>query len=184
MARTTKRILADSLKRLLSKKTLDKITVKEIVENCNVNRQTFYYNFQDVYDLMEWIFQDDLETVLENKKSFENWQDGVKVIFDYMSENKNFILNAFHSLSRPALERYLKKCFRPDIESIVHSQIYDLHITEEDKNFIIDVYVMALIGIVFVWLDNNMDSEYSKQLVRFKKLITGSMKYIIDKFAT
>ncbi|MDO5398271.1 MAG: TetR-like C-terminal domain-containing protein [bacterium] len=183
MARTTKRILADSLKRLLSKKTLDRITVKEIVENCNVNRQTFYYNFQDIYDLMEWLFQDDLENALENKKSFGNWQDGINVIFNYMSANKSFVLNAFNSLSRPALEKYLKKCVRPDIEGIVDSQIQNLHITEEDKDFIINMYVMAIIGIVFDWIDNDMDSEYSKHLEQLKKLINGSLKYIIDKFA-
>lgn len=184
MARTTKRILANSLKMLLSKKTLDKITVKEIVENCDVNRQTFYYNFQDVYDLMEWVFQDDLKTVLENKKSFENWQDAAKRIFDYMLDNKPFILNSYHSLSRPSFEKYLKKFFRHDIESIVEGQIDDLHISQEDKDFVIDMYVMALIGIVFAWLDNNMDSEYSKQLAKYKKLLIGSLKYVIEKFSS
>ena len=56
MAIATKKLLADGLKELLEKKTLDKITVKELVATCGVNRQTFYYNFQDIYELLEWIF--------------------------------------------------------------------------------------------------------------------------------
>lgn len=54
MAIATKKLLADGLKELLEKKTLDKITVKELVATCGVNRQTFYYNFQDIYELLEW----------------------------------------------------------------------------------------------------------------------------------
>ena len=56
MGIATKKLLADGLKELLGKKTLDKITVKELVTACGVNRQTFYYNFQDIYELLEWIF--------------------------------------------------------------------------------------------------------------------------------
>lgn len=52
MAIATKKLLADGLKELLEKKTLDKITVKELVATCGVNRQTFYYNFQDIYELL------------------------------------------------------------------------------------------------------------------------------------
>ena len=64
MSLTTKRALAESLKKLLSKRGLDKITVKDIVEDCGVNRQTFYYHFHDIYDLTEWIIQDDAENIL------------------------------------------------------------------------------------------------------------------------
>ena len=52
MAIATKKLLADGLKELLEKKTLDKITVKELVATCGVNRQTFYYNVQDIYELL------------------------------------------------------------------------------------------------------------------------------------
>ena len=47
MAVATKRLLADTLIELLAKRPLDKITVKELVATCHVNRQTFYYHFQD-----------------------------------------------------------------------------------------------------------------------------------------
>ena len=55
MSQTTKRALAQSLKHLMEQKPLEKITVVDISEDCGVNRQTFYYHFQDIYDLIEWI---------------------------------------------------------------------------------------------------------------------------------
>ena len=63
MAIATKKLLADGLKELLGKKTLDKITVKELVTACGVNRQTFYYNFQDIYELLEEILTEYIQDV-------------------------------------------------------------------------------------------------------------------------
>ncbi|HCY78991.1 MAG TPA: dihydroxyacetone kinase transcriptional activator DhaS, partial [Clostridiales bacterium] len=56
MASSTKEALGNALKKMLSVKPIDKITVKDLVEECGVNRQTFYYHFDDVYDLLEWVF--------------------------------------------------------------------------------------------------------------------------------
>ena len=57
MAHATKQLLANALKKKLNQKTLDKITVTELAEDCGVNRQTFYYNFQDIYDLLDWTLE-------------------------------------------------------------------------------------------------------------------------------
>ena len=76
MAIATKKLLADGLKELLEKKTLDKITVKELVATCGVNRQTFYYNFQDIYELLEWIF------VEEGKRVRKETAEKLKEIYD------------------------------------------------------------------------------------------------------
>ncbi|MEG1430525.1 MAG: TetR family transcriptional regulator, partial [Oscillospiraceae bacterium] len=65
MSQTTKKALAASLVRLLSEKPLDKITVVDIAEDCEVNRQTFYYHFQDIYDLVEWYFMSETTKALE-----------------------------------------------------------------------------------------------------------------------
>ena len=60
MSEITKKALAESLKKLLSKNKLNKITIKEITEDCGVNRQTFYYHFKDIYDLLEWIYKNEV----------------------------------------------------------------------------------------------------------------------------
>ncbi len=76
MAQTTKRALAASLKKLLAQKPLDKITIVDIVTDCEVNRQTFYYHFQDIYDLMDWIFVSEATQVIQGKKTYNTWQQG------------------------------------------------------------------------------------------------------------
>ena len=76
MSEITKKALAESLKKLLSKNKLNKITIKEITEDCGVNRQTFYYHFKDIYDLLEWIYKNEVIQEIEEKTTYETWQQG------------------------------------------------------------------------------------------------------------
>ena len=61
VAQTTKRALEASLKKLLLRKPLNKITINDITEDCGVNRMTFYYHFKDIYDLVDWILVEDAQ---------------------------------------------------------------------------------------------------------------------------
>ena len=64
VSKLTKRALAASLKKLLAQKPLSKITIADITEDCGMNRMTFYYHFQDIYDLIDWICQEEGERAL------------------------------------------------------------------------------------------------------------------------
>ena len=65
MSSSTKEALGAALKKMMAVKPIDKITVKDLVEICGVNRQTFYYHFDDGYDLLEWVFEADAENAVE-----------------------------------------------------------------------------------------------------------------------
>ena len=66
MSNITKRALEDSLKHLLLKKPVNKITINDITEDCGVNRATFYYHFQDIYALIEWSCEEDSRKALSD----------------------------------------------------------------------------------------------------------------------
>ena len=74
MSEITKKALATSLKKLLSKKELSKITISNITNDCGVNRQTFYYHFKDVYDLLEWIYMNEFIQSMEGNNTYDTWQ--------------------------------------------------------------------------------------------------------------
>ena len=73
MSNVTKRALEQSLKNLLLKKPLTKITIGDITEDCGINRMTFYYHFKDIYDLVDWILVEDATEALEGHQDFETW---------------------------------------------------------------------------------------------------------------
>lgn len=63
--RRTKQMLAASLKKQMEKKPLKKITVSEIIADCNVNRKTFYYHFEDIYALLKWMLEQEAVEVVK-----------------------------------------------------------------------------------------------------------------------
>ena len=104
MSQTTKRALEASLKNLLLKKPLDKITISDIAEDCGISRMTFYYHFKDIYDLVEWVCAEDAARALDGKKTCDTWEEGLLNIFDAVLENKPFILNVYRSANREQVE--------------------------------------------------------------------------------
>ena len=183
MALATKRLLADSLRQLLEKKPLEKITVKEIVENCGVNRQTFYYNFQDIYDLVEWIFRDTSEQLLATEHCAGDWKACLAVTAHYLRENEALVWNAMNGLNRVSLEKFLKAELYPIIKDVVDEKIGGRPILQEDREFIINVYVIGAIGLFFYWMDMGMESDYEMEIDKLICLLDGSIEHLLTKFS-
>ena len=93
MSNITKRALEDSLKHILLKKPVNKITINDITEDCGVNRATFYYHFQDIYALIEWSCEEDSRKALSDNTTYDTWQQGFLNILHAVEDNKPFIIN-------------------------------------------------------------------------------------------
>lgn len=83
---TTKKAISYAFKELLLEKPLSKITINDITEKCEMNRQTFYYHFQDIQDLIEWICFEDADRAIQNHKTYDTWQEGFLSLFELMKK--------------------------------------------------------------------------------------------------
>lgn len=98
MSVITKKALAQSLKDLMQKMPLSKITVQNIVDACGLNRQTFYYHFGDVYELLGWIFENEAARDITHGLTPDNWEEKLLRMFCYLKENRVFCQNTLHSI--------------------------------------------------------------------------------------
>ena len=110
MANATKHALAGALLELLNTTTLDNITVKDIVERAQVSRQTFYYHFGDVYQLLDWTFQCAIRELGEMRE--ENWRDRLLMAVEFLRANRALAMNVYHSLGMEHLARGLEAAVR------------------------------------------------------------------------
>lgn len=156
MNNITKNALEDSLKKLLLQKPLDKITIRDLTADCGISRMAFYYHFKDIYDLVEWSCMEDASRALQNKKTYDTWQEGLLQIFEAVLENKPFILNIYHSVSREQIETYLYRLTYQLIEGVVEEQSTQYNVTEEQKNFIADFYKYSFVGVMLDWIKRGM----------------------------
>ena len=122
MPNTTKAALEESLKRLLLKKPLDRITITDITTDCGISRMAFYYHFKDIYDLVEWSCVEDGKKALQGKKTSESWTEGLTQIFEAVLENKPFIMNVYRNVDRERIENYLFKLTYDLIEGVVEEK--------------------------------------------------------------
>lgn len=181
MAIATKKLLADGLKELLKKKTLDKITVKELVLTCGVNRQTFYYNFQDIYELLEWIFNEEADRLRKEMQGIADWQERLQIVIKKISEedNRRLILNAFYSVNPIQIDRFLQNYFRPSVEEVIYENTKDVKLSEEDREFMIRMYDLCWVDLVMRWIQSGMDmSEMKEDIEKIIHIMTGSSGYI------
>ncbi len=183
MSQITKKALAASLKKLLLEKPLDKITVTDIAEDCGVNRQTFYYHFQDIYDLLEWYFASEASEALEGKKSYGTWQQGFLKIFQWVQENRPLVLNAYKSVSREQVERYLYEVTGKLLIDVVEEQAVGLSVRDEDKRFIADFYKFAFVGLMLDWIRQGLKEDPERIIARLSVLIQGDVRRALEKYA-
>ena len=87
MPNRTKEMLAESLMKLLARRTLDKITIQDIVDDCGYNRQTFYYHFHDIYDLIDWIFAAQTQELIEKCRACGSLDVGVEAVILYAGKS-------------------------------------------------------------------------------------------------
>lgn len=178
----TKRELADSLKKLMDKKSLDKITVIDVVSDCGVNRQTFYYHFQDIYDLLGWIYRTEAIERIGGCKTYNTWQKGFLMVFHYVIENKEFCMNTFHSLGREHLEHFLYEVTYDLLMGVVNEVAADSGVRAEEKHFISNFYACAFIGLLILWIQDGMKEDPGRIIDNLSKLIEGDIPRAIIKY--
>lgn len=182
MAQTTKRALEASLKNLLLQKPLDKITINDITEDCGISRMTFYYHFKDIYDLVEWSCEEDASKALNGMKTYDTWQQGFLQIFRAVLENRPFIMNVYHSVSREQVEMYLYKVTYGLLIGVVEEKAAGKNVREEDKKFIADFYKFAFVGLMLDWVRGGMKEEPQRIIDRTSILIQGDITRALEKF--
>ncbi|MGH4124723.1 MAG: TetR/AcrR family transcriptional regulator [Clostridium sp.] len=173
MSEITKQALAQSLKSLMNTTPLAKITVNNIVKVCKVNRRTFYYHFQDIYALLEWIFKNEVADVMEENKTYKTWQEGFLRIFYYLSKNRKMVLNAYNSIGRDKLETHLYSAVYDLVLNVVDEITLGTEVSEKGKEFVVNFYKVALVGLLLEWIRKNMIENPEEIIDNLSKILCG-----------
>lgn len=186
MSQITKRALEESLKKMLLKKPVNKITISDITEDCGINRMTFYYHFKDIYDLVEWSCVEDAARALDGKKTYDTWQQGFQQIFQAVLDNKPFVQNVYQFVNREQVETYLYSLTHNLLIGVIEEKAVGMQVRDEDKEFITDFFKFAFVGLMLDWIRNGMKKDPQQIIDRLSILIEGDItralnKYRIDK---
>lgn len=168
----TEQMIIDAFLKLVEEKTLDKITIQDIADGCGINRNTFYYHFDDIYSLIEQIFKARLNTIETMFEEGASWDECSKVAVNFLIENRRAIRHIAFSMSRSQLDHYLFVVFKKIFtEYLLDNFIVD--ISDEKFDDLILFYTYAVIGcIVHNFIENNNDIDLEQLLEEFKTTLS------------
>lgn len=182
MSQRTEKAIAASFKHLLQKKSLNKITISDIANDCGINRMTFYYHFRDVYDLIEWICDEDCKAALEGSKGLENWTLALENFINVLYEDRSFVMSAFHSVEREKIDEYLHKVISGILKDVIRSLPSAQYVSEEDQQFIADYYTYAFAGLLTQWISSGMKDIRDKLFRQIKTISAGNIQRSLELF--
>ena len=169
MANFTKKAIRESFLRLLNERPLSQITVKDIVSDCGVNRNTFYYYFEDVPTLMEEIFTEDLEAIIKKYPTVDEIDDCIDDVINSALAQKRAVLHIYNSTNREMYERYLWNVCDHAIGTYLKTILKDRNISESDMELIKKYLESLAFGTISNWLRNGMNDDINNSLKRIRK---------------
>lgn len=175
----TKNALALSLKQLMKQTPINKITVKMVTDTCGVTRHTFYNHFHDVYDLLSWIFENEVIDELDQCCSLNNWKDGIVLVLQYTSDNRNICINTTKSLGREHLEMFLSKTFTKVLEGVINDITREMNVDEKIKKETAVFFSYAITGQFLEWINTGLKEKKEDVADRVESMLNGTILRIM-----
>ncbi len=179
MASDTKKLIYYTFIDILSKKPFDKITVRDIVEACDINRNTFYYYYSDIYDLLEEVFTKKINEMLESRKNGSTWVSSFMKVAYEAYDNKKMIYNICSSRSYDYLENYMYRACNEIVVDVVRRLAEGMDLPDEDIEFIASFYEYGFVGVISEWFKTGMREE-PLQLASQLWLVVDNMKTALE----
>lgn len=146
----TKTALATSLKKFMTRKPLSKITVNDLITDCNVNRKTFYYHFENIYDLLKWMLEQEAIEVVRTFDLLVDYEEAIHFIIDYVQSNAHILNCAYDSMGRDEMKRFFYQDFYSVIKNIIDDceRSNGLFVDAGFKSFLCDLLTEGTAGML------------------------------------
>jgi AcrR family transcriptional regulator len=182
MSQLTRKAIMKCTLELAEKKSLKKITVKDIADECGITRSTFYYHFSDIYDVLDGVVQAKID---EFNEEYNGEMDKVLMGFiEYSIIHRKVWANLFDARGREWLEKYVKTRihYLALLQIRKMSEGYILSI--KDVEIICSFYEEAIFGLLIRWIIKEEKTktvdEIKDTVERIEKLFEGQLDLIIS----
>lgn len=181
MSGFTKEIIIKTLFELLNEKPLAKITVKDIVERCGVNRNTFYYHFRDISDVVEYALLREVDKVFERPVEADSVLECLEVLVNLIGENKKAMLHIYCSVQRDTFTSALEKiCQYIVMEYAKHNFSQEI-LEKEDMKALMHFYKCVMTGIFLDWMDHRLSYDLIEYAARLRKIYGNTFEKTLEK---
>lgn len=176
----TKRTLAEALKRAMRKKPFSKITVTELIQDCGVNRKTFYYHFEDIYALLKWVLEEEAIEVVKHFDLLTDYEKAIRFVMDYVEKNDYMISCAYDSIGEEQMKRFFYTDFVGIVTSVIDAadEKRGIRMERDFKNYVARFYTEAISGMLIEWIKEKEKHDREKTIGYLTKIIGTALEYV------
>ncbi len=179
----TKKIIREEFIKILNERPLNKITVKDIASACDINRNTFYYYYTDIYAILSEIFQTELQIVIDEYNDTLSWEESCIVATKFSLQNKTAIYHVYNSMQKEELEDYLFNVSGNIMSRYVEKVSDGISASSGDKKLIASFYQCALTEMVLRWIASGMKEDPDTIIRRIGRLFDGHIALSLKRSA-
>ena len=174
MAMNMKEVIAEAVRTLLMDKKVKKLTVKDIVEECHITRQTFYYHFEDIPHLFLWILQQGAERMKIEAKKQGGEEGALKCFFLLAINTRPYIKSTMESNYGEELARLLQQQADQMFDEIVEHEGLYRSADPAQLKLLMRYHCHGIMGIIRDWTEE--DTQNLDQIVHtVYQILTGSV---------
>ncbi|AUM95867.1 TetR family transcriptional regulator [Clostridium sporogenes] len=179
----TKKMIREVFIKMLNERPLNKITVKDIATACEINRNTFYYYYTDIYALLSEIFQIELQTVIDEYNDTLSWEESFIVAARFALENKIAIYHVYNSMRREEVVNYIYNVSGNVMIRYVEKVSDGISASLGDRKLIASFYQCALTEMVLHWIATGMKEDPDTIVRRIGYLFDGNIELSLKRSA-
>ncbi len=183
MANFTKQAIRASFMKLLNERPLNKITVRDIVEDCGINRNSFYYHFQDIPSLLGEIIAEEIDRIIREHPTISTLDECFHAAFQFALENKQAVRHIYHSVNRDIFTRGALRMCEYVVTTYIATAFPDDRVCQRDKRIVIKFLKCQLFGMCIDWIEQGMTDAAYDDLHRMLELVRDVPELIVRRSA-
>ena len=177
MAGFMKKEIKETFLRLLEERPYGQITVKDIVKECGINRNSFYYHYADLPALVEEVIDEEIGRFVREQGSFSSIEESMAEALTFFREHRRAAYHVYNSVNRDVFDRYLMKNCESVGAGYVDSLLKDAKLSEEDRQAVIHFNAYVCFGAVIRWLESGMQYDVMEDFRRmFQLMVEPAMR--------
>ncbi len=181
MSSRTEQAIVDSFLKLLDERPINKISVRDIVEDCGINRNTFYYHFADIHALVDEVVRSFFGQIITNYAGVSSLYECFDAAMQYICAHRRRALHLYNSRNREIFERHLMEYAHFAVTTYMDAAFPRADILEGDRAIIINTYACECYGLMIDWLNHGLTEEWRASFRRLCELRTGTVERMIRR---
>ena len=175
---STKDLLVKSLKDLAKTKSIDKITIKEITENCGLSKRLFYNYFQDKRELVLYEYTENISSVFCEENKDLSWNVLMYKALKKITDNYDYYKNAFLVFDNSSHPLGSMKLAANDAFEEFIKLKYNLDELSEEESFALKIYTYGIWFYGIEWITKGMPINAKK----LSNYLESSLPCVITKY--